>query len=422
LLSPDERVVEVHTSPVLSPDTELVARRWAFHDITETKQLERNLIQAQKMDAIGRLSGGVAHDFNNLLTAIRGNLELAKLTTDNEAEQREYLNAAEVGTNRAAEIVGQLLSYSRKSRLELRAGNVNEVIAELTNLLGHSFGANIVIETNLDEELWLADIDTTHFVQVIMNMCVNARDAFPEGRGRILISTSNVQTDDRECIHIRVHDNGSGMNGATLDKIFEPFFTTKQPGKGSGLGLATSLGIVEQHDGQIVCESTEGCGSCFRIELPRSQANMRTKLMGDSDHLDERVIVTKPTSKDLGNVLVIDDEESIRNLAQAMLQRAGFRVSVASCGNAGLDQLERDESITAVLLDLTMPGLSGIETLRAIRARFPRIAVVLSSGSLFDPKQFEDCRSDSFLSKPYRYQELIDTITTWSRSIRTSAA
>jgi len=423
LTEPKPRFLDVHTSPVLSAEKKLVSRQWAFYDVTETKQLESRLVQSQKMDAIGRLTGGVAHDFNNLLTAIRGNIELAKDASSASSEdQIKYIQSAERAAVRASEIVGQLLSFSRKNSLERKAGNVNSVITEICTLLHHSFGAEAVIKTNLDESLWLTDFDETFIGQVIMNLCLNARDALQDGRGTIFVSTTNLETKGSQYVRINIRDNGHGMDDAILKNIFEPFFTTKEQGKGSGLGLAMSHGIIEQHGGRIACESVVGEGTCFRIDLPKSTQTVETP----SDRIDDKRIeaVKQVTTEDgtCTHIIVVDDEEMIRSLAKTILEYGGHQVTVAADGGSALAKISKDETISVALLDLTMPGLSGKETLQSIKQRYPQVAVVLSSGSLIDASEFDDCPPDFFLAKPYRYEDLLCAVRECQKSHNRTAA
>lgn len=418
------RFLEVHTSPVLSADKHIIARQWAFYDITETKKLESQLVQSQKMEAIGRLTRGVAHDFNNLLMAIRGNLELAKVNESND-KQSAYIQCAEKAAERASRIVGQLVSFSRNSELQRKPGNVNHVIAELCTLLRHSFGSDIEVVLELDETLWLSDFDEAFIGRVVMNLCLNARDALRDAKGTIVVSTTNCEFADRQVVRITVQDNGEGIDESTLNKMYEPFFTTKEQGKGSGLGLATSRGIVEQHGGQINCESRVGEGTCFQIDLPRSRQTQTKRPMIKPMREEEKREVAKSeeTSGDISShLLVIDDEQMIRKMAKTILESAGHNVTLASDGKTALAKLSADESISMALLDLTMPGLSGKETLRLIKEQYPKIRVVLSSGSLMNRSQFDDCPPDAFLTKPYRFEELLRVVRECGATSKSTAA
>lgn len=417
--SPVERVLSVYSSPVLLPDGMQIARFWSFHDVTEERRLQKGLEQAQKMEAVGRLAGGVAHDFNNLLTGIIGNLSLVK-TSENgssDADSREFIVSAKRASQRAAELVKQLLGFSRQSHLELDYCMVNEVINEVMGLLKSTTDPRISILSNCSENLWTIEADGTQVEQVIMNLCVNAIDAIDCSDGTIEIKTHNVSFLDKELndkpgrkigeyVMIVVSDNGTGMSSETKAKLFEPFFTTKEQGKGTGLGLATSYGIVEQHGGWIECDSDLGVGSNFSIFLPRKDAPLRKPSLIVNDICD--------TAGGDETVLVVDDEDVVRKVAEGALKAHGFKTLSASNGKEALEILDqRSSEVMLVLLDLTMPIMSGKETLALIRERFEGMPVIVCSGYMVDLQGFENetgFRPDAAIQKPYDIKSLASKI------------
>jgi signal transduction histidine kinase/CheY-like chemotaxis protein/HAMP domain-containing protein len=415
--SPVERVLSVYSSPVLLPDGMQIARFWSFHDVTEERRLQKGLEQAQKMEAVGRLAGGVAHDFNNLLTGIIGNLSLVKTSEDGDSDSREFIVSAKRASQRAAELVKQLLGFSRQSHLELDYCQVNEVIDEVMGLLKSTTDPKISISSNCFENLWTVEADGTQVEQVIMNLCVNAIDAIDCPDGKLEIKTRNVSFLEKgsndesgreigEYVRVSVSDNGMGMSSETKAKLFEPFFTTKEQGKGTGLGLATSYGIVEQHGGWIECDSELGVGSSFSIFLPRKDAPVRAS----------RVIVNDVCESADGDetVLVVDDEDVVRKVAEGALKAHGFKTLSASNGKEALEILdERSSEVMLVLLDLTMPVMSGKETLALIRERFEGMPVIVCSGYMVDLEGFEDetgFRPDAAIQKPYEIKSLASKI------------
>ncbi|MEM0895254.1 MAG: ATP-binding protein [Verrucomicrobiota bacterium] len=412
LKNPVPRNLDIYSAPVRNKSGKVIARVWMFRDITEQKQLQLSLQQAQKMEAIGRLAGGVAHDFNNLLTGIIGNLQLAQLgNAKGTSEEGQFIESAKKAGQRAAELVKQLLGFSRRTHLELQFTNANEVISDVEKLLTASFDPRIQIEVHPSDDLWGVKIDPTQMEQVVMNMCVNAKDAMPEG-GRLRLSTQNQALTERDAsamtgarsgdfIIISVEDNGEGIPPEVMEKIFEPFFTTKEQGKGTGLGLATSYGIVQQHGGWISCESLSGEGTTFRIYLPKQEKK------ADSGHPRNR---EKDVRGGDETVLLVDDEAVVRAVAEGALKHHGYRILSASDGQEALDILsEPEHKVDLVLLDLTMPRLSGRETLKVIREDHGDLPVVVCSGFLVDLDGFEEetgLRANGFVQKPYNLKAL----------------
>src|SRR5258708_6347945 len=340
-------------------------------DVTEKRILEKQLRMAQKMEAIGRLSGGIAHDFNNLLGVIIGySRVLNKALTTNTA-LREHAVEIEKAGQRAASLTKQLLAFSRQQVLTPAVLNLNTLAADMEKMLPRILGEDIEVSLLLDPELGDVKADQSQVEQVIMNLAVNARDAMPMG-GKLKIQTSNVELDQAytwnhpgskvgSYVLLAVTDTGTGMDAGTLTHIFEPFFTTKERGKGTGLGLATVYGVVKQSNGYIWVDSAPGKGSTFQIYLPR--------------HLDtEQVSVAEPEvqsrEKPKGSelILLVEDADALRKLAQSFLESNGFRVLAAPNGEAALEIAAHHSGLFDLLLtDVVMPGMNGRVSRRSKR-------------------------------------------------------
>jgi PAS domain S-box-containing protein len=382
-----------------------------FMDITERKRMEQNLRQAQKMEAIGRLAGGVAHDFNNLLTVITGNLSLAQAGLPAGDPQREVLEAVERAAWRAAELVRQLLGFSRQTVLWLQPTDLNACVAEVVRVLRRTVDPRITIDTQAAAGLWPTRADPGQLNQVLLNLCLNARDAMPEG-GRLLLETANVVLDEAaarasaearpgEYVRLRVSDTGHGIPADLLPRIFDPYFTTKEQGKGTGLGLAMVFGIVQQHRGWIDCASAVGQGTRFDVYLPRLPASEPAP-----------AAPAAPPAGGNETLLLVDDDAAVRQLGRAILEKYGYQVLVAEDGARALEVYRREQGrVRLVLLDLMMPRLSGRDTLRQLRALDPAVRVVLTSGySAEAPPALEQEGVLGYVAKPYRERELAQTV------------
>ena len=296
--------------------------------------------------------------------------------------------------------------------------NANAVVSDLVDLLQHSFDKSIEFEQRLESNLWPTKADGTQLEQILLNLCVNAKDAMPAGVGRITIKTRNYQSDQPgplcgEYVVIDVCDNGSGMSEELRARIFEPFFSTKTPDKGTGLGLAMSYGIIEQHGGHIKCTSEEGRGTCFSVFLPKCddapastcQEAGASAAPGKNRHLDG------PAS---GRVLVVDDEAVVRAVAKGLLSHAGYDVSTAEDGRDALESLAGNEGdVDLVILDLTMPRMTGKEAFREIRSKYPGLPVIICSGYLVDLDAFEreaGFYPDAFIQKPYEVDHMLSEV------------
>jgi two-component system, cell cycle sensor histidine kinase and response regulator CckA len=351
------------------------------NDTSERKKLEEQLLQAQKMEAVGRLAGGVAHDFNNMLTVIEGynRMILDELSPLDPLRgcAEEVLKAAD----RAGALTNQLLAFSRRQVMQPRVISVNTVIVRTEKMLRRLIGEDVEVRLGLDEDVGNIRADPTHIDQALMNLVVNARDAMPTG-GLISIETANVQLDDSyakthpgvqpgDFVMIAVSDTGHGMDAETRRRIFEPFFTTKAQGKGTGLGLATVYGIVKQSGGDIWVYSEPGKGTTFKLYFPRVAAAPAELTEGGAE--------LQPTGSE--TVLLVEDEKAVRDLAAKMLQKLGYTVLVASGGSEAIEIARSFTGpINILLTDVVMPNMSGRQVADALSGSRPNMKVLYLSG------------------------------------------
>jgi two-component system cell cycle sensor histidine kinase/response regulator CckA len=398
LVSNDNRVFSLRSSPMRTDVGEVIGRIWIVKDRSEMRVLENQLRESQKMGTIGQLAGGIAHDFNNLLTAIRGNLTLAELTpASNQAGVRDKLQNANHATTRAAELVKSLLGYSRRSTgiAVRKATNLKRLLADVQNLLKHSVDPRVTIQMRGGMDASYATGDATQIEQVMLNLCLNARDALPADKGVIEIAVENVthrmpsksadSNESTDFVMLVVRDNGHGISEEHRQRIFEPFFTTKAASKGTGLGLSTAQDIVREHGGWIEFDSEVGRGSEFRVFLPRL---LNPEQIEEEVPIDNGPAINAPIGGQT-TILVVDDEAPVRSIAMNMLGFLGYRVLEACDGQQALDILLRtQEKVDAVLLDIYMPKLSGRDTFKELRAVGNDVPVVVCSGFVIDPDEF----------------------------------
>ena len=378
-------------------------------DVTERRALEDQFRQAQKMEAVGRLAGGVAHDFNNLLMVVSGYTEVLMEELGLNDPLLPKIQAIQQAADRATTLTRQLLAFSRKQLLELKVVDVNSIVADMERLLRPLIGENIDLTTKLVPNVGHTRADAGQLEQVIMNLVVNAKDAMPDG-GRILIQTSEADLDSAPREHsliepgsyilLSVSDTGTGMDKETQSRIFEPFFTTKEKGKGTGLGLSTVYGIVKQSGGYIFAQSDPGCGTNFRIYLPRVPDP--AAVPGMDKH---------PQGPTGGSetVLLVEDEESVRELVRETLKARGYTVIEASDGISGMRVAEEyPGKIEILITDVVMPGMSGRELAKRITAARPDIKVLYLSGYTEDAIIHEGALEPgtAFLQKPFTLQVL----------------
>ena len=382
------------------------------------RQVNEQLEQSQRMEAIGRLAGGVAHDFNNLLTAIMGHTGLLLKRVSPESELRREVERIDRASRRAATLTRQLLAFSRRQVLRPEVIDLNAVVSDMREMLRRMIGEDVALVASLDQNLGRVRADRGQIEQVIMNLCVNARDAMPRG-GWLKIETKNEQLpahgagfDTRlprgSQVALTISDTGTGMDGQTLERIFDPFFTTKERTKGTGLGLSSVYGIVRQSGGHIRVESEPGAGTTFRIYLPR-RSEEATTTAGDVEHLPGAAAGSAAQE----TVLVVEDEDALRELAREILEMHGYAVVEACNGQDALRIYEQHEgAIDLLLTDVVMPVMGGRELARHLEKRQPKLKVLYVSGYT-DETAIREGKLEpgaEFLAKPFSPDELASKI------------
>jgi two-component system, cell cycle sensor histidine kinase and response regulator CckA len=391
-------------------------------DVTARKQAEQEreclrsqLLQAQKMESIGTLTGGIAHDFNNMLTIINGYTQMILMDkTENDPIYADLQKILQTGL-KGADMVRRLLVFSKKSQISLQPLNLNLMVENTANLMKRTLPKTIEIETILAKDPAMVNADAVQAEQVLMNMCINAKEAMPEG-GTLTIETRNVALDDEfcrthyeikpgNCVLLRVSDNGRGMDQETMDRMFDPFFTTKgwDFKKGTGLGLSVAKGIVEQHGGWITCKSEPVKGTTFTLYFPAIK---------DSSAVRERdqVAGTVPGAE---KILLVDDEEYVRDLGKRILERASYAVITAANGKDALEIYAREQpNIALVVLDLIMPQMGGEKCLKELLKINPHVKVIVSTGHSPDaPERLQlGALAKCFVNKPYEVRQLAQTV------------
>lgn len=400
-------VEEVVISPVRDSKGEITNYVAVNRDITHEARLEEQLRHAQKMEAVGQLAGGIAHDFNNLLQAILGYTQLELSENDGSRNLEQIERAA----TRAAELTRQLLAFSRKQVIELSHINLNEVIDGLAKMIRRLIGEHIELTVTSAPRLDAIQADPGQIEQVLMNLCVNARDAMPEG-GRLTIETENVQLDEAFTLNhpesspgkyvlMKVSDTGAGMSAQTLEQIFEPFFTTKEVGKGTGLGLAMVYGIIKQHDGYIYASSQEGLGTQFSVYLPATETRP-----GPRQEIEEDTKALHGSE----TILVAEDDEAILALTSHILQNAGYQVIQARNGSEAIDKFEQyAEEIEMAIFDVVMPLLGGEKAMAHILELHPGLPHLFVSGYNDSAvhTDFIQREGESLLQKPFLPKQLL---------------
>ncbi len=393
---------------------EVTGTMGVFKDMTEKKSLEYQLRQAQKMEAIGTLAGGVAHDFNNILQAISGYTTIMSMDKGREDPDYKSLNAIKKSAERAAELVKKLLVFSRKMDTEKSPLNINQEVEQANSILKRTIPKMIDIEVELEKEPGIIHADPVQIEQVILNLGSNAADAMPDG-GKITIKTRNVSL-DREFVRahmgsasgnyvmLTVSDTGTGIDPETKEHIFEPFFTTKELGRGTGLGLASVYGIVKNHGGYITCDSEVGEGTRFTIYFPVFKKG--------SGRLDREMGNNTPKGG-TETILVVDDEKAILDFCGSALGRFGYEVITASSGEEAIELYkERQDTIDLVIMDLSMPGMGGQRCLREIKGLDPEALAIVASGYSPDVQAnvLKEAGAEGYIAKPYQLEDLLYAI------------
>jgi signal transduction histidine kinase/CheY-like chemotaxis protein len=366
---------------------------------TEARELERQLLQSQKMDALGRLAGGVAHDFDNLLTTIIGNASLALDDAKGEKRLSRSLLAIRRAGQAGADLTRQLLSCARGQ--SARPSNVswNDVVGDAREMLQRLIGSRIAVNFEAQPDLWPIRIDPGQALQIVMNLVINARDAV-HGSGTITIEAANVPSADGDRVRLSVADDGEGMDAATRGRIFEPFFTTKPSSQGTGLGLSTVYGIVERWEGRIEVESEPEVGSTFHVSLPRAPERQPAEA-GPSG----------PAVSEAAPVLLVEDDDGVRELAGILLRSLGHEVLEASDGQSALDLAREKRHFGLLVTDLDLPGFSGAELARQVLEEFPDTGVLFLSGYAGEITLPSSARV-AFLPKPFNQESLADALKT----------
>ena len=406
LISRDGKEHQIADSgaPILLDDGTVIGVVLVFRDMTQENQLQEQLRQSQKMEAVGQLAGGVAHDFNNMLAAIVGCADLLTESIEEGTEDRELVDDILSASQRAADLTQKLLVFSRKQETEMAPLRVDLPIRDALGLLERTIDRRIRLDISLDEQPLRVRGDRSLLQNAVLNLLINATHAMPEG-GELRVATRRVELDDAACkmtgfavqpgphVEIEVRDSGVGIPHDDLSRIFEPFFTTKEQGKGTGLGLAAVFGAVKQHDGAITVYSEVGVGTCFRILLP---------VVG------ERASMSVPEEElvgGAGRILLVDDEQILRNVAARMLERLGYEVTTASNGAEAIKVFEaQGGDFDLVILDMSMPEMNGKDCFYALRNRRPDVRIMLASG--FTREEDVDALVGDglvgFIQKPFR--------------------
>jgi PAS domain S-box-containing protein len=374
-----ERDLRGGASPFYDPTGAVAGAVYVLDDVTDKLATEQMLRQAQKMEAVGQLTGGVAHDFNNMLMVILANVE--ELLEDDELSpgQRERLAGISASGERAAELTRRLLAFSRQQRLVPQPTDLTDLVAGTDKLMRRTLGEQIEIEAIFADDLWTTSIDRAQLEAALVNLCVNARDAMPNG-GRLLIETKNTELDRAyalanpgvvpgKYVMLAVSDTGIGMPPDVLSRAFEPFFTTKEVGKGTGLGLSMVYGFIKQSNGHIKIYSEVGRGTTVRLYMPRSDAPAEG---------DKRAAVATP--RGMERILLVEDDARVRNAVLGQLRSLGYSVTEVAGGQAALDRLEAGATFDLMISDVVMPGIAGPELAAAIAARWPAMRIVFMSG------------------------------------------
>jgi signal transduction histidine kinase/DNA-binding response OmpR family regulator len=406
LVYPERRCIQRFTTPIYDERGEYLGRLWVYYDVTQRRKLEEQLVQAQKMESIGRLAGGIAHDFNNLLTPIMGYANLGSMYLNQEHPAQAYLEEVKRAADRASGLTNQLLAFARGQVIEPRVVDLNRLVLDTDELLRRLIGEDVELVALPSPDLALVKVDPGQVEQVLLNLVINARDAMPQG-GKLTVATSNVSLEAQNLqrqpdtapgsyVMLSVADTGIGMSETVKAHLFEPFFTTKEQGKGTGLGLATCYGIIKQSGGSIEVESEVGQGSTFRIYLPPTDETLQP-LPPPAE--EQRL----PSGTE--TVLLAEDEPAVRGMMATILQNQGYTVLEAANGDEAL-KVARDSArrqIDLLLTDVVMPQMGGVELARRFADRYPGTRVIFTSGYSDQPLVAKNQHDGpvAFIQKPF---------------------
>ncbi|MFO1475348.1 MAG: response regulator [Verrucomicrobiota bacterium] len=405
-------LLSTNAAPLLDAEGKVDGMIVTVEDISERLNLEAQLRQSQKMECVGQLAAGVAHDINNVLTVIQGHAGILLNNTAPGAPSEKSLKQICAAAERAAKFIRQLLMFSRKQVFQTKLVDLNTVLHNVENMLSRLLGEDIALETHYAADKQNIEADTGMLEQVIMNLAVNARDAMPKG-GKLTVTTAAITVDDDfvrrnpesrvgRFICLTVGDTGCGMDSKTLQRIFEPFFSTKEPGKGTGLGLATVYGIVKQHHGWVEVESSLGIGTTFKVYFPAAAA-------GSTGSATEFVVKPEPIRGGSETILIVEDEPGLREIVQEVMREYKYNVTVAASGAEALRLWDQaGGKFDLVLTDMIMPGgMTGMELVENLKKRKSDLRVIYTSG-YSDELTGKDLRRDDmiFLPKPYLPSQL----------------
>jgi len=398
--------LELSASIILDEAARPIGFRGVARDVTFQKKLENQLLHSQKMEAIGTLAGGIAHDFNNLLMGIQGRTSLILMDAGTSQRANEHLKGIEEYVKNAADLTRQLLGFARGGKYEIKPTNINELVAKSVHMFGRT-KKEIKIDTKFQESVWTVEVDQGQIEQALLNLYVNAWQAMPGG-GTLSLETKNVTLGDTrtapyqvkpgEFVMISVTDTGEGIEKDIQQRIFDPFFTTKEVGRGTGLGLSSTYGIIQNHNGIIEVFSNKGQGTTFYVYLPACDS-----LIVRGKKTMESVLTGNET------ILLVDDEEMIVEIGNEILSKLGYSALLARSGPEALNiYREMSDAIDLVILDMIMPGMSGKETYEALKTLNPRVKILLSSGySMKDQAtRILENGCDGFIQKPFSIKDL----------------
>ena len=400
-----ERRIETRTAELAAANRQLIDQ------IQERERVEATLRRVQRLEAVGQLTAGVAHDFNNLLSVVLGGLDFLERTPG--SPDRRRLSMMRIAVERGARLTRQLLAFSRRQKLEPKVVNLNEAVLSLRDLLQSTIGRGYELTTTLEPDPWSALVDPTQIEMVILNLAINARDAMEVG-GRLIVETANVtviaprerpeEPGPGDYIMVAVSDTGAGMPPEILERAFEPFYTTKPPGKGSGLGLSQVLGFAKQSGGGVRIETELGKGTSVQVFLPRAEENpaapARSQRDGEGEFAGRGRVV-----------LLVDDDDIVRENTALMLRDLGFSVTQAGSGAAALEMFEEGRSFDLMMVDFAMPGMNGAQLAKAAAAKRPSLPIVFVTGYA-DLEALKDIDDRLLLRKPFDHRALADRLQT----------